>query len=221
VSLHAQSQVALLNDSIQSQVMRLERGGIQIAVPPPDGKTHRSVSVLTPHAKVMVKGTRFSVELLGEGDEGRTQVAVTRGVVEVEHLDGSLTLRAGQSWISGNGAIFESSGAILSPSVNEPKPKSSPSKQSAGSTKGRTAEFNTRVPSSTSAPQISPEQASTLAAQNELLEAALVAVDQGDHERALRLTSRLLSQYPSSPLRASARAVRKRVKAATEAPSVH
>jgi len=221
ISLHPQSQVALLDDSIRSQVMRLEQGGVQVAVPPPDGETHRSVSVLTPHAKVMVKGTKFSVELLGKGAEGRTHVVVTRGVVEVEHLDGRVTLRRGQSWVSEHGAVLSSNTDVpLSTSQERPsavlQAEASPDAAIQEGRKPAGAGNRQEAKRTSSIQEDSPVQASTLGAQNELLEAALVAADRGDHEQALRLTARLLNQYPSSPLRASARAVRKRAKAAAE-----
>lgn len=53
---------------------------------------------------------------------------------------------------------------------------------------------------------------STLARQNALLEAALRAEKRGDLTRAGELVDRLLVDYPESPLRASAQAVKKRLR---------
>jgi hypothetical protein len=229
VSLRRDSRVTLIDDSISSQVMKLEAGSVFVSVPPATGDTHRSVSVLTPHAQVKVKGTRFSVDLLEKPNEKRTRVLVERGVVEVTHAGGVKTLRAGQSWVSaplallpeevethvGTTATRDTSQAIQTAGTSQSDARSRTSQFLKG--EAASARDNS---SSSSTPRLSPlaTKESTLSVQNALLEAALVAADGGNEKRALELTGQLLREYPNSPLRASAQAVRRRVQEESAAP---
>jgi hypothetical protein len=71
--------------------MRLERGRIVAAVAPRG--TDEPLSVVTPQLRVVVVGTRFSVEV----DHDLTSVAVTEGRVRIEGGDHVVFLSAGES----------------------------------------------------------------------------------------------------------------------------
>lgn len=227
LSMLRDSRIALIDDSILSQVMRLEEGGVLVTVPPADGKTHRSVSVFTPHARVKVKGTQFSVDLVeregsSTGSERLTRVSVTRGVVEVSHANGIKILRAGESWTSTPGALFDlekitatasatavqktDAEGISGPVETDQAPVDAPMKAAVAPTKAAPSQSQKKSKVTTPA-----EKGSTLAMQNALLESALIAADSRDFQKALELTGRLLQDYPDSPLRVSAQAVRRRV----------
>jgi hypothetical protein len=96
--------------------------------------------------------------------------------------------------------------------VPEVQPSRATSRRDSGDSDSTTlrplAPERARVLSSESA---ASEEASTLAAQNNLLERALSAEKQGNREQAAALIDRFLQRYPRSPLRASALAIKKRL----------
>jgi tetratricopeptide (TPR) repeat protein len=74
----ASAQATVLRDEAHRAVVRLEAGTVRLRVPrlPAGG----GLEVVTPDARVQVKGTRFTVERLPAGE---TRVAVTEGLVWV------------------------------------------------------------------------------------------------------------------------------------------
>jgi len=176
------------------QVLRLERGAVDLSVVPSRAEKARLVSVLTPHAAVEVKGTKFSVEVREEGAASSTQVSVRKGSVLVRHSSGEIVLSAGETWTSS--VPLEQQGADSS----EHRREREVSRHSRSDAKThRSIAMRERAMASRKA-----ELASTLAEQNRLFEAALASSERGDRGAALRKLDVFLAKYPRSPLRAAA-----------------
>jgi len=138
-------------------------------------------AVVTPDARVVVHGTVFSVQvdtLRAPGSQ--TCVAVTDGVVIVQHGDSETALNAGESW----GCAPDPESTAARPALLE-APKA------------------TKPPASRSGSR-APEHG-TLTEETALFQAALASERLGDRTQAQAQLSRLLSRYPSSPLAPEAR----------------
>jgi hypothetical protein len=173
-----------------SETVRLGRGRIQLEVPPlPNGS---SLSVRTPDALVVVHGTRFTVDVAGEGDGVVTTVDVLEGRVSVERAGQTAILGPGGHWSSPRTAAAPPETAPTHPAeaVETPPERQEPSRRSA--------------PAAGSASRLADESqagsASRLAAENRLFRAALAARRDGDLPRARALVRELLARYPTSPL---------------------
>jgi hypothetical protein len=192
VELDENTRIELLTPGApagKSESVRLVTGRIELSVPKqPDGA---SFSVIAPLAKVIVLGTRFSVTAR---EHGPTTVDVTEGRVLVEHGSGSTFLNAGMVWVSSN--PFEPS--ALAPS----SAASSSASPVAGVSAANGSESATVVapPAGRSSSKAlgSASASSSLAAQNELLMAALKARRSGNDRAALVELDALLERYPHS-----------------------
>jgi ferric-dicitrate binding protein FerR (iron transport regulator) len=192
------------------EALTLSQGTVVLQVPKLG--PHRTLSVLTPDARVTVRGTRFSVSVLGGSDRGETRVRVTEGSVWVDHAGKEDVLAAGQSWSSrpeiarategpSAGPAAESSPALAAgpdtstgmahrDSIAGVKPRRTDTEgDPAGSAGPRSREPNAPLAGT-----------STLAAENELYRRAVAAARMGDDAHAVGLLDTFLSRFPGSPL---------------------
>jgi hypothetical protein len=165
------------------EALTLSQGTVVLRVPKLG--PHRTLSVLTPDARVTVRGTRFSVTVLGSGDRRETRVQVTEGSVWVNHAGKEDVLAAGQSWSSRPEVALTRERPTATPA-----PKNEPA---AGAAVEATAPRPRDV-------NVSPVGTSTLAAENELYRSAVAAVRGGEDARAVGLLDTFLSRFPRSPL---------------------
>jgi hypothetical protein len=162
--------------------VRLNQGQITCAVPKLHGGS--LFSVVTPNARVVVHGTRFSVRVdSAEAGVTRTCVRVTEGIVAVQHGPAEAMLHAGDEW---GCEAKPATGATLEP-VRPIR---------AGS-RGKAA----------------PAVRGTLAEETALLQSALAAERKGYLASASATAARLVAKFPESPLAPEARAVLDRVSA--------
>jgi hypothetical protein len=150
----------------------------------------------------------------------------------VQHPGGEEILDPGESWLSPVAAGFspQKSEAKQETIAHDPASTVAPdaavgrtensallrSHKASGSSLGvddrdSKIEQNTALFEATAGVRKPDEVTSTLSRQNALLEAALLAEKRGDRARAEALVDRLLHEYPQSPLRGSAQAVKKRL----------
>lgn len=179
------SLAALLGPGAQNQVA-LRQGEVTCSVP--HLQEGQRFSVQTPDARVVVHGTVFSVNVDTTRPAGHaTCVAVTEGVVIVQHAGSETALNAGDSWGCEPEARAD---AAPAPAVDsEPPPIRALIK-----------------------PSPRAIERGTLARESELLQRALAAERQGQREQAATLLAQLLTKYPSSPLVPEARRALGRVK---------
>lgn len=185
VEIGARTELRFEPAGAREELIRLDLGRIDLKVPPL--REGASLAVRTPHAKVVVHGTRFSVDVHRvAGSPGLvTTVEVMEGRVGVDNGGGPMILlAAGSRWSS-----VPESGDI---GRREAAAKSQRSRLS-GAAPGSTA-----IQSSSS----------TLAEENRLFRAALEARRNGDPARAVELLDALLTRYRGSPLAGEARAQR-------------
>jgi hypothetical protein len=170
--------------------VELHDGQIQCAVPKL-GRGER-FSVVTPNARVVVHGTRFTVRVdSSEVGVTRTCVRVSEGVVAVHHGGDVATLLAGDEWgCRADERAAQIDSGHTSPMVALPAVHGS----------GRTG-----------VPHRSERSPGTLAEETALLQTALAAERTGQSEVAAAALTRLLSRFPDSRLGPEARAVQKRV----------
>ena len=151
-------------------------------------------AVVTPDARVVVHGTVFSVRVNTLSAPGsQTCVAVTDGVVIVQHGNNETALNAGDSW----GCAPDTESRAAPPALLE-EPRAA--KAAASQSRSRAAEHG------------------TLAEETALFQAALASERLGDRAQAQAQLSRLLATYPSSPLAAEARHALARVGSSTATP---
>ncbi|MDD9933138.1 MAG: FecR domain-containing protein [Myxococcales bacterium] len=187
VDLAPASLLALAAESkVGAEVLKLQRGEVECAVPPlgPAGR----FSVHTPDARVVVHGTRFRV-----GFDTRTCVRVSEGLVAVHHERGVERLRAGEQW----GCEQEA-----------------PERAEADRTKRKTIRARRAAESRRAKQAVSAS--GTLEAENALLRDALLAERSGETARSRRLFEALLKRHPDSPLATEARAGLARTRAVGE-----
>jgi ferric-dicitrate binding protein FerR (iron transport regulator) len=157
--------------------VELEQGQIHCAVPKLHGGA--KFSVVTPNARVVVHGTRFTVRVDSmEAGVTRTCVRVAEGVVSVENASAAALLHAGEEWGCGSMSVA---------SETPPAPK--------------TASVTSRGKGGASRAQ------GTLAEETALLQSALAAERRGHRSAASVAAARLLARYPDSPLAPEGRAV--------------
>jgi ferric-dicitrate binding protein FerR (iron transport regulator) len=154
----------------------------------------RAVIVETPHVEVVVRGTRFDVEVEpASASSGTiTNVSVARGTVAIlRHGALVASLSAGERWSSASRTLAPlPTGVGDSVASAPPKPALSTRKPA--------------VPGEVAPPEVS----GTLAEENRLFQEALEARGRGDHARAVDSFGRLLGRYPRSPLAEEAQAER-------------
>jgi ferric-dicitrate binding protein FerR (iron transport regulator) len=161
--------------------VHLEQGQVQCAVPKLQGGAR--FAVVTPNARVVVHGTRFSVRVDStEAGVTRTCVRVTEGVVAVQHAAAETFLHAGDEW--GCGSDQTEASPVASP---KPAPPVTRGKASLAKVQG------------------------TLAEETALLQTALAAERKGRSAAASVAAARLVARFPDSPLAPEARAVLDRV----------
>jgi len=81
-----------------NQSLFVKAGSLSVDVPE-SRPSRRLVTVVTPHARVEVKGTQFQVQV-SDGTNAHTRVSVSRGSVLVSWLGGHTLLSRGQTWDS-------------------------------------------------------------------------------------------------------------------------
>jgi hypothetical protein len=181
------------------QDLRLGAGTVSLRVPKLG--TRRTLSVVTPDARVTVRGTRFSVSFAANGARPGTQVQVTEGSVWVDHAGKEDVLAAGQSWSSRPGLA-----AIASPEpthdgeAHDGVPPSPAPRTSAAANTGGDA----REKMDASVAHHSAAAESTLAAENELYRSAAASIRAGQDARAVGLLETFLARFPRSLLAQSA-----------------
>lgn len=164
-----------------TQELRLMRGEVKLSVPRlPEGST---LSVRTEDARVIVRGTEFTVSVRDRNGAARTCVQVAEGAVEVQRqgVNGEL-LKPGQESGCEEPLAAEAN-------ARQPRHGASPA--------GRR--------------QAQPAAVSTLEKETALFASALAAEQAGDLTRARRELSSLLRRYPQSPVANEARAALDRV----------
>lgn len=178
--------------SLPDETLELVRGSVRVSVP--KLVAPHTLSIQTPHARVVVRGTRFSVRVSERAGVLESSVEVEQGEVAVLHAAGHVALRPGQSWSS----------------APRPAPlaaaRASPAERSAGDGAAPAASL---APSARShaAPRRSADQ---LAAENRLYRDALRARNRGDDVTAIALFSKLMADHADSPLVNEARRERAR-----------
>ncbi|HEX7669350.1 MAG TPA: FecR domain-containing protein [Polyangiaceae bacterium] len=168
--------------------VELQDGQIGCSVPKLPKGEH--FSVVTPNARVVVHGTRFTVRVESvEVGVTRTCVRVQEGVVSVHDRAGVATLLVGDEW--GCGAV------------------------AARGTEARSAPPFQRRPLHPSlradTARTRPERTGTLAEETALLQTGLAAERRGQRGPAAAAFTRLLSRFPDSPLAPEARGALDRV----------
>jgi ferric-dicitrate binding protein FerR (iron transport regulator) len=167
-----------------SERLVLSSGRVDVRVP--KLKAGSKLMIGTPDALVTVHGTAFSVEVTKAPDGLRTTtVVVTEGLVSVDSGGRQLLLGPGSHWSSAPRASAAQNPIETAPVEIGPSP-------SASSEPG----------------SIAGGRRSTLGAENELFRAAMAARRDGNPEKVLLLTDRLLHAYPGTPLGSDARALR-------------
>jgi hypothetical protein len=188
VDVSGQSRVALgaveRGSGTLSERLTLSSGKVNVHVPKlsPGSK----LMVGTFDATVTVHGTAFTVEVARAPDGSRaTIVVVTEGRVSVDSGGRQLLLGPGAHWSSAPRAAEPTAplAGTASADATPGEPGPPPSAASSG-------------------------RRSTLAVENELFRAAMKAERNGDPERAVTLTERLLRDHPGTPLSGEARVLR-------------
>jgi ferric-dicitrate binding protein FerR (iron transport regulator) len=151
-------------------------------------------SVSTPDARVVVHGTVFSVRVDSKQASGsQTCVAVTDGVVIVQHAGTETALNAGDSWGCSQTADNDSK-------PSDTAQRDVPQDGENGAANRGASHGTLRAPDH-----------GTLSDENRLFQAALAAERLGQKDKAELDLNRLLSKYPSSPLGPEARRALSRI----------
>jgi len=189
VDLGARSRVELsaVDRSAGAVSERLVLSAGRVDVHVPKLRSGSKLTIGTPDAVVTVHGTAFSVEVT-QAKEGSlaTTVVVTEGRVSVDSGGRQLLLGPGSHWSSAPRPSSSAQKPVETPPVEIGPSSASPSAPA----------------SSAAAPR------STLGAENDLFRAAMAARRDGDPEKVVALTERLLHAYPGTPLGSDARALR-------------
>jgi hypothetical protein len=189
LDLDANSRVSLAEMAEQGPERRVELRGGQLACAVPKLMAGSSFAVVTPNARVVVHGTKFTVRVdSSEAGVTRTCVRVREGLVAVHHATGRAMLHAGEAW----GCPGEAPVALAEVPVKAP----------AKAVVRRAAPVNTPP---------RPAREGTLARETELLQSALAAERGGRRDAAVASLTELLATYPESPLSPEAREALKRV----------
>lgn len=194
------------------QSLFVKSGALSVDVPT-DGTERRSFTVITPHARVEVKGTQFRV-LVSEGVDAHTAVSVERGSVAVSWLGGHTLLTRGQTWDSKDLEHPEPDRSSAVPDRYRAVPDRSHTVPTHGVAAHSSDSTNERLHPRVRVQSTSSEETavvSTLAQQNALIERAMSAEKLGQLSRAAALYDKLITEFPESPLRATALSERRRV----------
>jgi len=199
VELAERTRVGLGQLALQEDIseLRLVSGSVDCSVPPL-GRA-RTFSVVTGDTRVIVHGTRFSVEARG-AEPSKACVRVSEGLVEVRHASLSVMLRPGERW-----------GCAAEPTEAQPSVEGTTEPAPAGvDAVVRPAVAAQRKPKDTarSARQPGPvprPARGTLAEETRLMSAALSAERRGDLSAAGNHYAEIVEEYPDSPLAPEAR----------------
>jgi len=224
--------VKLLHLSKTEQTLFVTAGKLLVDVPESSG-FRRHVTVITPQAKVEVKGTKFTVDVHQEAAKQWTIVGVERGEVLVTWLGGHQLLQAGQQWNSAtssgqrgdttppvekeNSTSSSERSTQLATRKQEPdhakvRPTPEPKAASRAATLVEVQATEVVGESSKSIADPSSVNRSTLSQQNRLLERAIQAQRAENYSKATELFDELLFKYPDSPLRSIAITEKRRIK---------
>lgn len=197
VTVFPGSQVRLAPSTPQSSAIDLRVGRVEVHVPRlgPAG----TFSVLTPHAQIVVHGTRFVVEVQARRADGvaPTSVRVIEGRVAVRAVDREVMLEAGAAWSNETQTVS----AAAATEVPAPPPPSVASPSASPSARA-VANTNAGVDAGASGP------GSTLSEENRIFRAAMDARRRGNDAEAIRHLDALLGRYPNSTLAQEARVER-------------
>lgn len=196
VATGSRVSLAEMSRAANERQVALLQGELSCRVPPLD--QGKSFVVATPNARVVVRGTQFSV-LVDSTLEGmtRTCVRVSSGRVEVNHANGRAELSAGGHWGCeplriGQSAMKRAEESAQGLVEHVPSPRA-----------GAAAKYAPR---------------GTLAEETQLLQAALAAERTGRRDVAAAKLARLLSHYPDSPLSPEAREALERLSPPRQTP---
>lgn len=199
VQLAEQTRVGLdlLVPKDKTSELRLFAGSVSCHVP--HLGSAGSFAVVTANTRVIVHGTRFSVDVRGK-DETHACVRVTDGLVEVRSGSERVMLGAGTQWGCADGSATDNQttpGAPVSAQVEvrQPSAQLEPKRHASAERSDANRSEAERSPSS-----------GTLAAENQLMSQALSAERRGDLERARQLYAKFVSEYPASVFVPEARA---------------
>lgn len=188
ISLRGSTTLAL--DSLRDDAasVSLRRGDIDVQVA--KRLPGQTFEVATPHADVLVRGTRFQVVVSEPSNQASTTtVRVREGLVVVRHAGREIPLGPGEQWTS------------LEPPLEVPEPATSADPQMPTD-----SEIPTPAPSGEGPAR--PSKTSQLSEQNRAFQSAMVAKRAGNDAAVVRILSQLLAKYPKSPLAAEASAER-------------
>lgn len=195
--------VGRLGGSAERQRVRLDAGHLSCSVPKL-GEA-REFSVVTPDARVVVHGTRFTVDVReAEGGKPHTCVRVTEGKVSVHGVGAD----------ANTAAVFLTAGSQYGCEIPEAKAQLDAAELEgaaegvAGQLYEDLAEADSRDSARKAANSLNPTRApgatGTLEAETHLLQAALRAERRGDRRESRARANELLARYPRSPLRKDA-----------------
>lgn len=225
-SLSERTEIALATGRATPQLEQITLKTGRISLEVPHLEAGHSLAITTPHARIRVIGTRFSVAVVPASAPGARHSCVTvdRGVVEVTGAGFVRRLTAGQQWssdgepcVKSDSAAPPASSALPARSAAVPPPASAIRPQVSAAPVAPAAPALSATASPT-APTESPEgqhsggapptagfDVSTLERQNQLFKQAMDARRLGDKAQALRLLDQLVAEHPESPLGAQAR----------------
>jgi hypothetical protein len=202
MDLEASSEVSLSHMAGTNE-HRVELLGGQLACAVPKLEAGSSFAVVTPNARVVVHGTKFTVRVDSpQAGVTRTCVRVREGLVAVHHAAGTAMLHAGESWGCPEAPVAARNEVATHVAVNDARPDK----------KVKRARPSAPAPAPEPA---EPDREGTLAKETALLQEALAAEHGGRRDAAMAALTRLLSTYPESPLLPEARAALKRVAVAS------
>jgi ferric-dicitrate binding protein FerR (iron transport regulator) len=182
----------------------------RVAVRVPKLGPARSFAVATPEATIVVHGTTFSVARTSDAMSAipRTSVDVEEGSVAVRRNGVEIFLHAGDRWSSSAEPLDRVPGQAGEFRANI---ELDADKQKTSVPRGSSSPKNSRQTSAS-------DKSSTLGAENQLLQTAMAARQQGDARRAAELATEFVRRYPASPLVEEARVERMRALAAAGGP---
>lgn len=199
IAVAKQSEVVLSQNRSDLKSVTLRGGFIDVDVEPSrDGR----VEVETPHARIVVHGTQFSVAVSQpDEDAAVTNVRVRRGVVAVIRGGREVArLKAGDSWTSKKAAPKP-----VNPAESLASDAKAPLQQAKRAPVKRAIKQGLSRPATKSVEVV---DASTLAEQNQMFRRAVDARNRGDDEQALKNFDALLGKFPKSALAQEARVER-------------
>jgi hypothetical protein len=185
VNVEELSLLRLAVASSGAEELGLARGHVEISVP--HLRPGATLSVRTPDARVMVRGTRFVVAVALRDARTMTSVSVLEGSVWVETGGQKLVLTRGARWSSGSDAAGEKTSDTSAPSLPVSPQTTATAHAFPTPHEGRS------------------ETGSTLAHENELYLDAMSAARDGNDTLAEQRLETLLERYPKSPLAPAAR----------------